>query len=73
MVGRPKMPAVQYPDPPPPAPERSTGETADLAAEQRRMFFKRGGRASTFLGASGGGQPASVALRFLGAAGASGG
>lgn len=67
MGGRPKMPEVRYPDPPPPAPSRSDSETAALAEAQRRTFFNRGGRASTFLGVQG--QPSSVssAMRFLGA------
>lgn len=67
MGGRPKMPAVRYPDPAPPAPERSDSQTAALADQQRAMFFRRGGRAATFLGAGGTSQPVSSAMRFLGA------
>lgn len=68
-MSRPKMPAVRYPDPPPPAPERSDSETAALVEAQRGKFFKRGGRAMTFLGNAGGQQPQSLAMRFLGAEG----
>lgn len=66
-MSRPKMPAVRYPDPPPPAPERSDSETSALAEQQRQSFFRRGGRAATFLGATGASQPTFSAIRFLGA------
>jgi hypothetical protein len=68
MVARSKMPPVIQPDPPPPAPERGVGETAELAEKQRQQFFRRGGgRANTFLTGGSGGGPSSTALRFLGA------
>ena len=64
-MSKPKMPKVQYPDPPPPAPERNDEATAALAEAQRSGFFRKGGRASTFLGGSTGGQTSS-AMRVLG-------
>lgn len=58
------------PDPLPPPPERSDAETDKLAEEQRRKFAGgSGGRASTYLTATGTTQGSS-AVRFLGGAAA---
>jgi hypothetical protein len=68
LFSTPKMPKVQTPDPAPPAPTRSAEDTANLAAQQRESFFRRGGRGSTMLtGGSGTGGGVS-AIRFLGGA-----
>lgn len=66
MVSTPKMPEVQYPDPPPPAPERSDAETQSMAAAQREKFFKRRGRASTMLTGGTGTDGGMSAARYLG-------
>lgn len=68
MVSKPDIPAVRYPDPLPPPPERSSSETQALAETQRRQFFGRGGRASTMLTGGEGTGGGSQAIRFLGGA-----
>lgn len=68
MGSRPKTPRVVYPDPPPPAPERNDADTAALAESQRSGFFRRSGRAGTFLNGTGG-TAATGAMRFLQASG----
>lgn len=44
---RPKVPTPRRPDPVAPTPERSDGETAALADEQRQKFLAGKGRAAT--------------------------
>lgn len=66
MVASPKMPEVRYPDPPPPAPERSDAQTQALAASQRELAQRRFGRANTVLNNSNG--ETSAAIRLLGGA-----
>lgn len=66
-----KPPAVRYPDPAPPPPERTDAETEVLAEEQRSRFG-RGGRASTLLTGGQGTTGASYAVRTLGGASGSG-
>lgn len=68
MVGKPSMPEVRYPDPVPPAPERSSAQTQALADMQRSQFFRRGGRATTMLTGGTGTEGGSSAIRFLGGA-----
>lgn len=68
MVGRPKVPEPRYPDPLPPAPERSDAETASLAEDQRSRFFLRGGRAASMLTGGTGAESGTGAARFLGGA-----
>lgn len=68
MVSTPKMPAVRYPDPLPPPPERSGSETQALAEQQRAQFARRGGRATTMLTGGTGTEGGSGAIRFLGGA-----
>ncbi len=64
LFSKPKTPKVETPNPLPPPPERSDGETAALAAEQRAKANK--GRAYTML--TGGQGVSSTAVRFLGGA-----
>lgn len=68
-MGSPKPPPVQAVDPLPPPPERSDTETEALAAQQRRRFSRRAGRASTFLTAGRDLTSGSAAVRALGGAG----
>lgn len=64
-----QAPEVKMPDPVPPAPERTSQETASLAEEQRRKFAStRSGRARTILTGGMGGGGGVSALRFLGGA-----
>lgn len=65
---KPSVPEVRYPDPLPPAPERTDAETAALAEEQRARFASRRGRASTMLTGGGGVDGGSAAVQFLGGA-----
>lgn len=67
MVSTPKAPAVRYPDPLPPTPERTDAETAALADEQRGQFARRG-RAATMLTGGAGTEGGTSAVRFLGGA-----
>lgn len=62
------MPEIRYPDPLPPAPDRSDAQTQALAEQQRSQFFRRGGRAATMLTGGTGTEGGSGAIRFLGAA-----
>lgn len=68
LFSKPKVPEVKTPDPLPPAPERSSEETAALAEEQRSRFARRAGRASTMLTGGAGADSGSSAIRFLGGA-----
>lgn len=69
MVMRSSSPAVRYPDPLPPAPERSGGETQALAEGQRSSFFRRsGGRAMTMLTGGRGTEGGMGVAKFLGEA-----
>lgn len=70
--GKPKtvVQEVKTPDPLPPAPERTSAETATLAEEQRRRYAtERKGRAATILTGGAGGSGGLSAIRFLGSAG----
>lgn len=68
LFSKPKTPTVVVPDAPPPAPERSSDEVEQLAAEQRSKFSKRGGRAFTMLTGGQGAGSGTSAMRFLGGA-----
>lgn len=67
--GSSSAPQVRMPDPLPPAPERTSTETQNLADEQRRRFaMNQAGRAATMLTGGSGTSGASAAVRFLGGA-----
>lgn len=69
LFSRPKTPEVRAPQPLPPAPERTSEEVQDLAAQQREELLKRRGRASTWLtGGSGASTPSISSQRYLGGA-----
>lgn len=66
MAPRNAQPAVRYPDPLPPPPERSDAETAALAEQQREGARSRRGRAATLLTSGQGADEGFRASRFLG-------
>jgi hypothetical protein len=67
LFSKPKTPDPVLPNPLPPPPDRSSDETAALAAEQRQKAAK-GGRAFTMLTGGQGAGTGAVASRYLGAA-----
>lgn len=68
LFSKPKVPEVQAPEAPPPAPEKSDADVSALASAQRRKFFGSGGRGATMLTGGGGTAGGSSVIRFLGGA-----